>query len=89
MWLRYSVRRPSGEYRYDREGSLDDEGQTLSCCHCGRTWHVKPGGGAERGWCWRCGAPTCGAKSCDVCLPAEEQLQRLEQRQSLWRAMER
>ena len=86
--LRLLVRKPSGEYSYEKDGSLADEGQTLSCCHCGHTWHVKPGSGTERGWCYHCHLPTCGNKLCDECKPYEEQVRQLEQRYALWRQME-
>jgi len=83
--------------RYPRHPSgfttlTDDQGithgETLTCIHCARIWQVTPGSGKERGYCLKCGGPTCGAKACDRCLPFEKQIEIIEQRHALYRAME-
>jgi len=79
-------RRPSGEFveRSLDTGRILDAGQTLTCTHCGRIWQVKPGSGRERGWCLRCGGPTCGAKECtERCVPYERQMELMERRSRL------
>ncbi len=77
----------SGEFteRSIDTGRILAEGQTLTCMHCGRVWQVKPGSGIKRGWCFRCGGPTCGSRACsERCVPFERQLEIAEQRARLW-----
>lgn len=86
----FTARRPSGEYTIINEYGERAQGETLSCVHCGRMWIVQPGSGRQRGYCLKCGGPTCGAKDCtDRCLPFERQLEIIEQRHRLYRSMER
>ncbi len=83
--LRHTVRRPRGYLLVtDEEGRTLDEGDTLMCVHCQYHWQVQPGSGAERGWCFRCGGPTCGKPRCDVCVPFERALEEAEARSRLW-----
>ena len=80
------------------------ERDTITCVHCQRIVHVKPGTGAtvyllwvpaESRWveemgamCAKCNAPVC-LPCCDlgVCVPWERQLERLEARARLHRAV--
>lgn len=39
----------------------------LQCVHCQFMWVVQPGSGRRRGWCFKCGGPTCGADKCMEC----------------------
>lgn len=84
------ARHNSGEFRELSQdtGRVLAEGETLSCAHCGKTWHVKPGSGTHRGWCFKCNAPTCGSRACQTCLPWERQMEIMEQRHRLWQEME-
>jgi hypothetical protein len=81
------IRHPSGEYKVTslEAGYTIDEGQTLSCVHCGQMWHVKPGSGHRRGWCFRCNGPTCGSRECQECRPWERQMEIIERREHLRR----
>lgn len=45
------------------------EKDTLQCQHCQRHWFVEPGSGRHRGWCLKCGGPTCGGRKCLACVP--------------------
>lgn len=56
------------------------EGVTLQCVHCGRHWQVLPGSKRRRGWCLKCGGPTCGAVACVLCVPAEKRIELMEAR---------
>lgn len=89
MTLLHLPRRPSGEFTITDldTGRVKAEGQTMSCVHCQRTWEVHPGSGRERGWCLRCGGPTCGSKACtERCVPWERQLEIMERREALRKA---
>ena len=61
---------PRGTQTYD----------TLRCVHCQAHWVVQPGSGRVRGWCLKCGGPTCGAPECNVCAPFEKKLELMESR---------
>jgi hypothetical protein len=54
------------------------EGVTLQCVHCGMHWIVQPGSGRNRGWCLKCGGPTCGKPDCHICEPIVKKLEREE-----------
>lgn len=56
------------------------EGDTMQCVHCSKHWIVQPGSGRRRGFCTKCGGPTCGAHGCDACTPAEKRLEIIEAR---------
>jgi hypothetical protein len=75
----------SGEFiEKTLDGKIIAEGQTITCAHCGIVWQVKPGSGRERGWCLRCGGPTCGSKACtERCVPYERQMEIMERRARL------
>lgn len=83
--LPHLVKRPSGEFvERSLDGKIIAEGQTLTCTHCGRIFQVKPGSGIKRGWCFRCGGPTCGSKACtERCIPYERQMEIIERRAQL------
>ncbi len=51
---------------------------TKQCCHCGQHYVSVKGSGKIRGFCMRCMGPTCGAVSCDTCIPMEKQLEIIE-----------
>lgn len=51
---------------------------THQCVHGGEHFEVVKGSGKRRGWCGRCGGPTCGAPVCDPCVPFEVQLEFME-----------
>lgn len=76
---------PSGEFTVTDldTGRIKAEGSTLKCVHCQRTWAVEPGSGRMRGWCFRCGGPTCGAEGCEVCVPWERKMEIIERRARL------
>ncbi len=81
--------RPSGYLTIIHADGKVTEGETLSCVHCQRTWRVMPGSDHKRGWCFKCGAPTCGSPACSCqCLPWERRMEIIEQRHRLHRAME-
>ena len=60
------------------------EQQTITCCHCNHVFYVRPGSGKERGWCFMCGAATCGDRRCNAalngCAPFEKKLEAYERR---------
>ena len=73
-----TVRRPSGYIMIFREDGSTTEGDTLQCVHCNAHFVVRSGSGTIRGWCLRCGGPTCGHKPCDECIPFERRLESIE-----------
>ncbi len=83
-------RRASGEFRVvsQETGRVTQEGATLSCVHCQRTWAVKPGSGRQRGWCMKCNGPTCGGKACQTCVPFDRQMEIAERKDALRRYVE-
>ena len=57
----------------------DTGADTLMCVHCQYHWIIQPGSGMKRGWCGRCGGPTCGKRPCETrCMPFEKALEILE-----------
>jgi len=48
----------SGEHQYE----------TMCCVHCRVHWRIQPGSGKKRGFCYKCGGPTCGQHKCDTCV---------------------
>jgi hypothetical protein len=64
-----SARKPHGHFEYTGPYGEVQEGDTLSCCHCRRHWQVRKGSGEDRGYCWSCGAVTCGHADCEACVP--------------------
>ena len=83
--LRLLDSQASGEFTVKgTDGSIEREGQTLTCVHCGGMWEVKPGSGRRRGWCLRCNGPTCGSQECSAhCVPWERQMEIIERRAQL------
>ena len=67
-----SIRRASGAILIDGHHVAD----TVQCVHCGTHWVPQRGSGRLRGFCLRCGGVTCGAASCDACVPFEQRLDR-------------
>lgn len=75
---RLTVLRPDGYMiATTPEGGII-EADTLQCVHCGCHWQVEPGSKKVRGYCARCAGPVCGPK-CQTCVPAEQQLENMEQ----------
>lgn len=72
-----SVRKPHGHFQYTGPYGEIQDGDTLSCCHCGRHWEVRVGSGAERGFCTRCMGYVCGP-TCYECVPKERRLENVE-----------
>ena len=71
-------------------GQATVETETLSCCHCQFTWHVSPGSGLKRGWCYLCQKPVCGKKRClSGCLPWEKQMEINEAKARFWELYEK
>lgn len=59
-----------------------EEQHTITCCHCNHSFYVRPRSGKERGWCFMCGASTCGDTRCNAalngCAPFEKKLEAYE-----------
>lgn len=73
-----SARKPHGHFHRTGPYGEQEEGDTLSCCHCRRHFEVRAGSGKTRGWCSQCAAVTCGLPACDTCLPFEARLANAE-----------
>lgn len=67
------VRNPHGAVILDGQTVAD----TQQCVHCGGHFVVRRGSGKIRGWCQRCGGPTCGPQ-CMTCVPFEKWLKQVE-----------
>jgi len=65
------------------------EADTYGCCHCQYVVHLQPGSGKRRGYCRLCDKPTCGSEACRECKPFMKQIEEIERRDQLRRAMER
>lgn len=52
-------------------GNIVMSGEMLQCVHCQHNWIVCRGSGRHRGWCMKCGGPTCGSKACETCIPLD------------------
>ena len=69
------------------DSDKDTEHHTITCCHCNHSFVVVPGSGKERGWCFMCGASTCGEARCNAalngCAPFEKKLEAYESRTRL------
>ena len=63
------------------------EGDTLSCKHCQKMWVVQKGRGRERGWCMNCYGPTCGSKECRECVPFMRKMEKMIQKDILFRSL--
>lgn len=73
-----AARRAHGHFERTGPYGEQEEGDTLSCCHCSRHWEVRVGSGRTRGFCSRCCGYTCGAAACDVCVPVEARRKNVE-----------
>lgn len=51
--------------------------KTVQCCHCGAHFPFGPGYTKDRGFCFKCNGPICGAR-CLECVPMEAQLEIME-----------
>ncbi len=71
-------RKASGHWFSVGLGGELTEGQTLSCCHCQRTWILQKGSGRMRGYCPRCDRYHCGNPECFECVPVERRLENAE-----------
>ena len=64
------------------DSGQEEEWHSITCCHCNHSFIVIPGAGKERGWCFMCGASTCGARPCNPalngCGPFEKKLETYE-----------
>ena len=77
-----------GVLLFSPHDSDKDQGQhTITCCHCNHVFIIQPGSGKERGWCFMCGASTCGDRRCSPalngCAPFEKKLEAYERRTAL------
>jgi len=77
-----SVLRPHGLVIVTDLDGNETVRDTLQCVHCQAHWVVVKGSGRRRGWCMKCGGPTCGAHACEVggCVPKEAALEAEEKR---------
>lgn len=73
------AKRPDGYIAISYEDGHVVERDTLQCVHCGAHFIVEPGSGRRRGFCLKCGGPTCGRPGCDSCTPFEKKLEALEE----------
>ena len=70
---------------------MTTECDTITCCHCQRVVHVKPGVAAADagGFCRLCFKPTCGpCADLGSCTPFEAKLERMEGRRVFLRGVE-
>ncbi len=67
-------KKPSGAFIVEGK----EVAHTLQCCHCGCHYISIKGSGKIRGFCIRCMKVTCGSKLCDICIPQEEQLNKMD-----------
>lgn len=71
-----SARQPHGHFIVDGKLVAD----TLQCCHCNQHFVLVKGSSRLRGFCRNCHQVTCGASSCNVCVPFEKKLEAHEKR---------
>ena len=66
------------------------EQDTFTCIHCNKIVPVKPGMSiTDFAWCRKCMKPVCEKEVCQVrCLPWERQMEIIEARSKLHRAMD-
>jgi len=87
-FLQYTAARGRVKGHFEINGPLLPgqvaEGDTLMCTHCQKHWRLKPGSGMQRGWCGRCGGPTCGKQKCETsCVPFEKAIELMESKNKL------
>lgn len=89
-YLEHVASHPAAHGIITVDGRIVEETDQASCVHCQFNWVVKPGSGTKRGWCWRCGGPTCGKQKCETrCDPWERWVERVEARSRLQEAVAR
>ena len=86
---RLSLHKPGGYGIISGPPDVFEEHDTFTCPHCNGVCIVRPGSGTQRGFCFQCGKPTCGRQPCQTCIPWEQQMEAMENRYRLHRAMER
>ena len=86
---RLSIRKPGGYGLVSGPPDVFEEHDTFTCPHCSSICIVRPGSGTQRGFCFRCNAPTCGKTACRSCVPFERKLEAMENRHRLYKVMER
>lgn len=75
------IRNPAGNIRIiPHDGSKEQQGDTLQCCHCGAVWMPVPGSGKRRGYCAKHAGPLCGQDACIAmgCRSYEQYIEELE-----------
>lgn len=77
MAFEHTRRRPDG-YVVTSGPNGRQEIDTVQCVHCGYVWEFIPGSGRGRGFCLKCNGMTCGAETCNVCIPLEARIEHLE-----------
>lgn len=77
-----TARTPHGVLIATHFSGVQEERDLLTCAHCQHTWAVVPGSGRERGWCRRCGGPTCHRPACARrgCVPFARWLEAVERK---------
>lgn len=84
------MRQPGGyAVIFEADGSKK-EADTFTCAHCQRVVAVKPKAPPSEsgGWCGRCAKPICaGCAVGGTCTPFEKQLERIESRGRLLKAI--
>lgn len=74
-----SVLRPHGTIIVTDVDGREWQADTLRCCHCQKSWVVRRGSGIRRGFCTKCGGPTCGGPACECeCVNFEKRLEMFE-----------
>ena len=82
---------PPGRYGWlsiSEPGKPTIERDAYLCCHCQTLCVVIPGSGRTRGWCLKCGQPTCGETACGLCVPLEVRLEAEEGTRKQWHGIE-
>ena len=69
-------RREDGAILFDGQ----QVGSTFMCRHCNGHFLVERGSGKKRGWCTRCGGPTCGTAKCGACKPFQVWIDEVERK---------
>lgn len=70
-------RKASGTFHTTGLYGEQQQGATLSCCHCQHTWIVQKGSGKLRGFCQQCMGFVCGPQ-CAECVPIERRIENME-----------
>lgn len=67
-------RKPSGVFIVNDK----EVAHTIQCGHCGCHFISIRGSGKIRGFCMKCMKTTCGKIKCDVCIPYEYKLDKID-----------